>query len=164
VSAKKRGYRFCGSRGFTLVELMVVVSIMAILASVAIPGYINYVNRAKQGEAAAMLMTARLEMEEYYTDVGRYANTIQCLPSFVTAGNTACLANCSACASNSSKPKFYTYSIAQPVGTLNYQIGAARKIYSWAATDVVNISANTDSPMVVNTDALKFSIFQWLFP
>ena len=71
-----------GKKGFTLVELMVVVAIVAILAAVATPAYINYVNRTKQGEAASLLFTARLEMEEFYAENGRYANTIQCLPSF----------------------------------------------------------------------------------
>ena len=85
-----------GKRGFTLVELVVVVAIVAILAVVATPAYINYVNRTKQGQAASMLFTARLEMEEFYTDNGRYASTIQCLPSF--ASTSSCLANCSDCA------------------------------------------------------------------
>ncbi len=160
MSAEKRGNRFCCSRGFTLAELMVVVSIVAILASVAVPAYINYVNRAKQSEAASMLMTARLEMEEFYADNGHYASTIQCLPSFI-AGNTACLADCSGCA-NASKPKFYTFSVAAAAGN-TYRIEADRKIYGWAATDVVTVSAATDTPIVQNTDALKFSIFQWLF-
>ena len=74
----------CGKRGFTLVELVVVVAIVAILAAVATPAYINYVNRTKQGQAASMLLTARLEMEEFYTDNGHYASSIQCLPSFAS--------------------------------------------------------------------------------
>ena len=88
-----------GKRGFTLVELVVVVAIVAILAVVATPAYINYVNRTKQGQAASMLFTARLEMEEFYTDNGRYASTIQCLPSFVRQ-TSACLANCTNCANS----------------------------------------------------------------
>ena len=46
----------------------------------------------------AMLLTARLEMEEFYADNGRYASTIQCLPSFVASANTSCLTNCTNCA------------------------------------------------------------------
>ncbi len=162
MSVKRRGYPFCNSRGFTLAELMVVVSIVAILASVAIPAYINYVNRAKQSEAASMLMTARLEMEEFYTDNGHYAGTIQCLPSFVSSANTSCLADCSACPSNSSPLKFYTFKVKDTAAS-TYHLEAARKIYDWAATDFVTVSAATDTPVVQNTDALKFSIFKWLF-
>ncbi len=150
-------------RGFTLVELMVVTAIVAILASVAVPAYINYVNRSKQSEAAAMLMTARLEMEEFYTDNRRYASTIQCLPSFVTQSSASCLSDCSAC-SNSVKPKFYSFSISQTGTNPPYfKMAATRKIYSWAQTDNLIISASTDTPIVQNTDALKFSVMKWIF-
>jgi type IV pilus assembly protein PilE len=145
--------------GFTLVELMVVVSIVAILAAVAVPAYINYVNRSKQGEAASGLLTARLEMEEFYTDNGHYAGTIGCLPSL---GNASCLASCSACTLSSAQPKYYAYNVAAATGPY-YRIKAQRKIYSYAQTDVLTISATTDNPIVQNTDALKFSVFQWLF-
>ncbi len=157
----KMHYHLRKESGFTLVELMVVTAIIAILATVAVPSYINYVNRSKQSEAAAMLLTARVEMEEFYNDNGRYANNIQCLPSF--SANTACLADCSACAAgNAVKPKYYTFSVATG-NTTYYSIAATRQIYSWAQADNVIISSSTVSPTVMNTDALKFSVFQWLF-
>jgi type IV pilus assembly protein PilE len=154
------------NRGFTLVELMVVVAIVAILAVVATPAYINHVNRTKQGQAASMLFTARLEMEEFYTDNGRYASTIQCLPSF--AGTSACLANCTGCATTYKPPNSnnYTYYVSVPpsAGTPTYyQVAATRQIYANVAADMLTISANTDTPTVQNTAALKFSVFQWLF-
>jgi type IV pilus assembly protein PilE len=154
-----------GKHGFTLVELMVVVAIVAILAVVATPAYINYVNRTKQGQAASMLFTARLEMEEFYTDNGRYASTIQCLPSF--ASTSSCLANCTGCATtykpNSGKYTFYV-SVPPPSATAPYyQVAATRQIYPSVAADKLTISANTDTPIVQNTAALKFSVFQWLF-
>jgi type IV pilus assembly protein PilE len=156
--------RSSGESAFTLLELMVVVAIMGILASVAVPAYMNYINRTRQSEAAAMLMTARLEMEEFLIDNNRYAGTIQCLPSFVADANTSCLRDCAGCTAASAKPKYYTFSVAQ-VGTspAYYRIAGTRKIYSWAATDNVIVSANTDAPQVMNTDALQFSVFKWIF-
>ncbi len=154
----------CGQKGFTLTELLVVCSIVAILAAVATPAYINYVNRSKQGHAASMLLTARLEMEEFYTDNGHYASTIQCLPSFAGA-NTACLTNCSGCA-NSSTVQHYSFFVSvKPASStaLYYQVAATRLVYAGADPDMLTISANTTSPTVVNTNALKFSVFQWLF-
>ncbi len=150
-----------GKRGFTLVELVVVVAIVAILAAVATPAYVNYVNRTKQGEAASMLLTARLEMEEFYTDNGRYASTIQCLPSFIARGNS--LSNCANYA-NSSTLHYYTYTVVV-AGTnpLYYQVAATRQIYASVAADKLTISSTTDTPTVQNTNALKFSVFQWLF-
>ena len=164
----KRGhFHMCGKGGFTLVELMVVVSIVAILAVVATPAYMNYVNRTKQGEAASMLFTARLEMEEFYTDNGRYASTIQCLPSFVASANASCLTNCANCA-NSATVHLYTFHVSQNIAASGatlayYQVAATRKIYSYAAADQLTISATTDTPVVQNTAALKFSVFQWIF-
>ncbi|MFZ0930301.1 MAG: type IV pilin protein [Syntrophobacteraceae bacterium] len=153
----------CGKKGFTLVELVVVVAIVAILASVATPAYINYVNRTKQGQAASMLLTARLEMEEFYTDNGYYASGIQCLPSF--ASTSSCLANCTGCANNANV-QYYTFSVSVPPTSptsLYYQIAATRQIYASVAPDMLTISANTSTPTVQNTSALKFSVFQWLF-
>jgi len=150
-----------GQRGFTLVEAMVVVSILAVLSAVAIPSYQNYINRSKQTDAAASLMTARLEMEEFFADNGHYAATIQCLPSFASSANASCISNCGACTAATAKPRYYTLSIASTGA--NYQISATRKIYTWAQTDVVTITGNSENPTVQNTDALKFSVFQYLF-
>jgi type IV pilus assembly protein PilE len=157
-----------GKQGFTLVEVLVVVAIIAILATVATPAYINYVNRSKQGQAESMLFTARLEQEEFYTDNGRYAGTIQCLPSFVTSGNTSCLTNCPACGAKNALIQYYTFYVNQSIlangaTPAYYQVAATRKIYAFAGTDMVTISSNTTNPTVQNTDALKFSVFQWLF-
>ena len=72
--------------GFTLVELMVVTGILAILASVATPAYINYKNRAIQSEAIEALLRARMDQEIFWAENGLYTDNIRRLPSF---GNTA---------------------------------------------------------------------------
>ena len=141
-----------GKNGFTLVELMVVTAIVDILAAVATPAYINYVNRTKQGQAESMLMTARLEEEEHYTDYGQYAATIQCLPSF---GNSCSLAS----AANT----FGGYKFTLPTNQANtYTIQAARTIRS-GVSDVVTISQSSTTPTVQNPNALGYSLFVWLF-
>ena len=50
-------------KGLTLVELMVVVAVMAILASVAIPQYRNQTTKARRSDATTALVRAALEME-----------------------------------------------------------------------------------------------------
>jgi type IV pilus assembly protein PilE len=60
------------SRGFTLVELMIVVAILGILAAIAIPTYRNYVSSAKRSEAKANLETLRLLEEQYFADQRTY--------------------------------------------------------------------------------------------
>ena len=54
--------------GFTLVELMIVVAIIAILAAIAVPSYNDYVTRSKLQEAHTNLAAARVNMEQYYQD------------------------------------------------------------------------------------------------
>jgi type IV pilus assembly protein PilE len=148
--------------GYSLVELMVVVAIVAILAAVAIPAYTNYVNRAKQSEAANLLLTSRIEMEEFYSDNNRYARTMGCLPSFADTGG-ACLANCATCPRTSQRMRYYTFTLENPSNAY-YRIAATRKIYSYASTDRVFISSTTQTPVVANVAALKWSVYKWLFP
>ncbi|MFV5462986.1 type IV pilin protein [Acinetobacter towneri] len=52
--------------GFTLIELMIVVVIMAILAAIALPSYQNYVTRAKIKEAQSNLIALSLSAENMY--------------------------------------------------------------------------------------------------
>ncbi len=90
-------------KGFTLVELMIVVAILGILSAIAIPMYRNYVSTAKKSEAKANLQTIRLLEEQYYADNKTYvagadtATLIANLPGF-EPGNVADL--------------HYTYSVA----------------------------------------------------
>ena len=59
-------------RGFTLIELMITVAIIAILASIALPAYNDYVQRAKLAEAFSNLAEFRVRMEQYYQDNRKY--------------------------------------------------------------------------------------------
>ena len=54
--------------GFTLIELMIVVAIVAILTRIAYPSYTAYVQRSKIGEATSTLVSLRLQLEQFYTD------------------------------------------------------------------------------------------------
>jgi type IV pilus assembly protein PilE len=72
--------------GFTLIELMVTVAIIAILAAVAIPNYTAYITRSKIAEATSNLLAMRTKMEQYFQDNRTYvgacaAGTVAPLPS-----------------------------------------------------------------------------------
>lgn len=60
------------TKGFTLIELMIVVAIIGILSAIAIPAYTDYVTRAKISEATSTLADLRVKMEQYYLDNRTY--------------------------------------------------------------------------------------------
>jgi prepilin-type N-terminal cleavage/methylation domain-containing protein len=60
------------SQGFTLIELMITVAIVAILAAIAIPNYRDYVIRGQLVDATQGLAAVRANMERYYQDNRSY--------------------------------------------------------------------------------------------
>lgn len=58
--------------GFTIVEVMIVVAIIAILSAIAVPSYTDYVRRGKITEATATLANMRVQMEQYFQDNRTY--------------------------------------------------------------------------------------------
>ena len=54
-------------RGFTLIELMIAVVVIAILAAIGYPSYIEYINRGKRAEGKGALMRAAQQMERFYS-------------------------------------------------------------------------------------------------
>lgn len=67
------------NKGFTLIEVMIVVVIIGLLASVALPSYSDYVTRGKIPGAVAGLANMRVQMEQYFQDNRTY-----------TSGGTTC--------------------------------------------------------------------------
>ena len=58
--------------GFTLIELMIVVAVVAILATVALPSYHESIARSNRAEARAVLLQAVQWMEKHYSENNRY--------------------------------------------------------------------------------------------
>lgn len=66
---------------------MIVVAIIAILASVAIPTYSTYMTRGKLSEAYAQLSTVRLRLERYYQDNRTYDDGSGCAATMPSGGD-----------------------------------------------------------------------------
>jgi type IV pilus assembly protein PilE len=66
--------------GFTLIEVMIVVAIVAILAAMALPAYGDYVRRGQLPEAFSGMADLRVKLEQYYQDNRSYG-TAQCADS-----------------------------------------------------------------------------------
>jgi len=133
---------------------MIIVAITAILASIAIPAYVNYVNRTKQSEAIVALMSAKMDQEIFWADAYRYASTISCLQSF---GNS-----CGANVYMYPDAKGYRVSM-QSADSNNFTVMAEKKIYEYAGTDRITVSGTNQNPNVLNPDAIGYSLFKWLF-
>lgn len=63
-----------GEKGFSLMEVMIVVVIVGILAAIAIPSYTGYVTRTRRAEAVTALQTVALYEEKARAENGTYVN------------------------------------------------------------------------------------------
>lgn len=63
-------------RGFSLIELMMVVVIVAIIASIAYPAYQDQIQKTRRADGKSALMDAAAKMERHYTQFGRYSATL----------------------------------------------------------------------------------------
>jgi general secretion pathway protein G len=67
--------------GFTLIELMVVLTVVALLLSVVVPDYIGRLKRAEEAVLQENLMVMRDALDKHYADAGRYPTSLEELVS-----------------------------------------------------------------------------------
>lgn len=63
--------------GFTIVELLIVLTIIALLLSIVTPKYIDHIQEAKEMVLKQNLSTIRYSLDKFYSDRGRYPESLQ---------------------------------------------------------------------------------------
>ena len=137
-------------KGFTLIELMIVVAIIGILASIAIPAYQNYTIRAQITEGLNLADGWKTAIAEYYANAGTWP---------------AAIGNLTGTSASSSK---YVSSIAISSGTIAITYGAQvnKKVsgsvlaltpYTNNNNDIVWVCGSAGTPTSVTTSATTVS-------
>ena len=93
------------NRGFTLVELMIVVAILAIISAVAVPQYKDYVTRSHISEATTQLSALQVQLAQFYQDNHTFANA-------------------PGCASDTSTSKYFTFACSGTPDTNTFTVQA----------------------------------------
>ena len=77
------------THGFTQIELMIAVAVVAILSAIALPAYVYYIQRSRIPEATAALAAKQVAMEQLFQDSRSYyaPNTSTCSTSGMTSSN-----------------------------------------------------------------------------
>lgn len=151
--SKSFKYKKCRvMKGFTLVELMITVAILAVLATVAIPMYSNYINRARQADAIIGLKAAQMAQEQFFSENNAYSSTIEILPGFSDAN-----------VNDSYLKGEYTLSVVNASTAPAFSMQAIRVV--GGVTDRWTISNTNIEPVFdTNVSGIEgYSVFSWIF-
>ena len=131
------------SKGFSLVELLIVVAIIGILAAVAVPAYYNHILRSRQADAYHNLLDIKAAQEMYYSMYNEYAD-------MMTAGTFSNLLSFDIADS-----VYYSYSFIS--ATTNTYTAEALGKYKKLAGNKIHINESED-PCIDTESELKMSL------
>jgi type IV pilus assembly protein PilE len=118
------------ARGFTLIELMITIAVIAILGAIALPSYTDYITRGKLTEAHSHLSDLRVKMEQRFQDARTYVGG-PCAPTGASAAQV----------------KYFDFSCPAAPTATTFTIQAAGK----AGTDLAGITFSVNESNVRTT-------------
>jgi len=133
------------ARGFTLIEIMIALAIVAILTAVAYPSYTSYVARAKRADARSTLLQAAQFMQRFYAANDQFEKD--------RGGNDAALPS-NLQRSPSDGPQMYAISMTNPTAT-SYILTASPVVGSQMANDACGSFTLTNTGVRGVTNATK---------
>jgi len=126
--------------GFTILELMVVVAVIGIIATIAIPIYADYISRGKVSESVRLLSGLRMPMQEHYIANDSW-------PSVASVGGRVSGTYTSLLTSSTDPDKFYVEAVLK--GSLNSELGGKkiRMVYFTIENKWVCTTENASPPI-----------------
>jgi type IV pilus assembly protein PilE len=130
--------------GFTLIELMITVAVVAILAAIAFPSYAMFMKKSRRGDAEATLMDIAQREQQYLLDARTYAPTVAALNTTIPADVSA----------------YYTIQICQTTAPCAAP-GGAPPTFAIIATPIAGTQQAGDFTLTLDNTGLKTPASVW---
>ncbi len=76
LKLRKKGIKMFRKKGFSLIELMIVIAIIAVLSMIAVPNFMKYLAKAKRAEAYMQLSSIYAAQKAYWAENGKYGTQL----------------------------------------------------------------------------------------